>query len=219
MFSGIIEEKARVASLRKEGGALKLLLESHLDHSATNAGDSICIDGVCLTVTKIRGSELEFDVSEETARRSTLPDLRVGARVNLERSLALGGRLHGHLVYGHVDRTVCLRSRREENGLFELAFELPEEMRPYIVTKGSVALAGVSLTVGAVNEQSFVVYIIPHTAALTTLPDLAVGDKVNLEIDMLARYVQGLLFGSRLEKQSNLLKLLAENGYLSYKFS
>lgn len=216
MFSGIVEEVAKVVAVDTSGAGSKLAIESSLDHALTKAGDSLCIDGVCLTVTALKAPRLEFDLSEETGRRSTLINLSAGAKVNLERALKLGERLHGHLVFGHIDTTVKLLARSEEKGSWRLAFERPVELQGYIAPKGSLALAGVSLTVGEVEADRFSVYIVPQTAARTNLLEVALGRKVNLEVDMLARYVHSLLGGE--QGEARLLKALTENGLLSYKF-
>lgn len=214
MFSGIVEEMAVAAALKRRSGGLCLAVESELDHSAAKIGDSIAIEGVCLTVRSIRGRRLEFDLSEETARRSTLALLRPGAPVNLERSIQLGARLHGHLVFGHIDATVALKERVPEGASWRYSFELPQELRSMAAPKGSLALNGVSLTVGEVGAGYFNVYVVPHTASITTLGRLAPGGRANLEIDILARYVRAHLTGLADVNDGRLLKLLAENGYI-----
>ena len=189
MFSGIIEEAAEVSAMSVENGAARITIKSRLDHAETNLGDSIAINGVCLTVVEKRDGMLSFDAVAETLRRSTLGTLKPGARVKLERSLQVNARLHGHFVFGHVDATARLLARSTDGNSDRLTFELPKDYRGYVVPKGSVSLSGISLTVGEVTEDAFSVYIEPHTAEVTTLGDLKIGERVNFEVDMLARYV------------------------------
>jgi len=213
MFSGIVEEAATVVSLRQTAAEARLVIKSGLDHSGTKLGDSICTDGVCLTVVEHdRHGTLSFDLASETLRRSTLGLRKAGDRVNLERSLALGDRLHGHFVFGHVDARVKLISRRSEGTCDQLVWSLPPDLRHLVVSKGSVALSGVSLTVGEVDDTSFSVYIIPHTASVTTLHSLAVGDEANFEVDMLARYVNAALEGKK-HSGGMTIDFLARHGY------
>lgn len=190
MFSGIVEESAKVARVEGSSSLKTLTVESSIDHSDTRIGDSICISGICLTVVRKDGRNISFEVSAESLRRSTLGDLRPGDKVNLERSLKLGDRIHGHLVFGHVDAVITLISRRRDGESERLEWRFPVEYRKFITSKGSVSISGVSLTVGEVEGDKFSVYAIPHTLAVTTLASLAVGQKANLEVDMLARYVQ-----------------------------
>lgn len=218
MFSGIVEECAQVIDRRGAAGATRLVVESGLDQSQTRVGDSVAIEGVCLTVSDRNGDRLIFDVSAESCRRSTLDDLRKGCLVNLERSLKLGDRVHGHLVFGHVDAKVALRSRVKEGQSEKLVWELPPEFKKYLVSKCSIALSGVSLTVGEVGPDTFTTYLIPHTLAVTTLKSLKSGDHANLEVDMLARYVHSLL-GCQADRNAEILKLLTENGFLPPSFS
>ncbi len=190
MFSGIIETTGRVVKIDKKAIPYKISIKSKLATSKIKLGDSIAVEGVCLTVVKKLKDVLTFDAIAETLRCTTLGSLRAGSKVNLERSLVLGDRLHGHFVFGHVDATARLRSRvREGKESEKLTFAIPPSLRKYLVKKGSIALGGVSLTVGSVGEDSFCVYLVPHTLEVTTLADLPIGSSVNLEIDMLARYV------------------------------
>lgn len=215
MFSGIVEEAAVVVSCRAEATSARLTVKSALDHSRTQLGDSICIDGVCLTVVELDSQGiLSFDLASETLRRSTLGARRPGDRVNLERSLALGDRLHGHFVFGHVDARIKLLARRSEGTCDRLVWSLPSELRHLVVSKGSVSLSGVSLTVGEVDATTFSVYIVPHTASVTTLEGLGVGDEANFEVDMLARYVSAALAGHA-RSGALTLDFLAHHGYVS----
>ena len=164
MFSGIVEEVATITEVRPAGNGMTLRLSCTLDRSEMKPGDSICVDGVCLTLADCANNILSFDVSPESVRRSTLASLRKGASVNLERALVLGQRIGGHLVTGHVDTTSCLLRSQPEDAALKLTFELPPDIRPFVARKGSIALAGVSLTVGEVSLSTFEVYIVPFTA-------------------------------------------------------
>jgi riboflavin synthase len=190
MFSGIIEELA----VLEEFSESQLVVSSRLDHAKTAAGDSIALNGCCLTVvqkklTDKKSTQLSFDVSPETKRRTTIGSLAAGDKINLERSLVVGERLHGHFVMGHVDTVVSLKEKKTEGNSLKLIWALPADYAKFIAEKGSVSLSGVSLTVGEVGKDFFNVYIIPHTAEVTTLGAMKAGDLSNLEIDIFARYV------------------------------
>ena len=197
MFSGIVEESAAVHLLTDTA----IVVESALDHSETHLGDSISINGCCLTVVEYSKREnkkfhLRFEIAPESFRRTTLGSLKTGSKVNLERSLQIGSRLHGHFVFGHVDTVVTLISRQPDGNSHRLELSLPAEYKKFVVPKGSVSLSGVSLTVGEVTADSFSVYIVPHTSEVTVLSALQPGDGVNFEIDMLARYVHSTVLNS-----------------------
>jgi riboflavin synthase len=187
VFSGIIESVGEVVTVRRHRGGAVLTVRSELGGLAL--GESIAVSGACMTVTRARGRTFTVDVSAESLRRTTLGALHPGARVNLERSLRLGDRLSGHLVFGHVDGMGELRARRPEGGGALYRFALPATLGTLLVEKGSIAVDGVSLTVFACSVRAFTVAVIPHTARATTLGTLQPGDRVNLESDMLARYV------------------------------
>jgi riboflavin synthase len=193
MFSGIVEELAHVASCSFDVDPSQLIIESALDHSRSELGHSIAIDGVCLTLVEKTAKNgrffLRFELAAETVRRSTLGKLSAGIGVNLERSMILGERLHGHLVFGHVDAVSTLLSRERDGNCDRLVWQIPRGLAAFFVEKGSVSLSGVSLTVGEVTREHFSVYIIPHTAEVTSLSSLQVGDSANIEVDMLARYL------------------------------
>lgn len=195
MFSGIVEETADVISITPtELGGMQLSVSSRLDHTDTKLGDSICIDGVCLTVINISKNSsswhLSFDLASETVRKTTLGELKSGSGVHLERSLKIGDRLHGHFVTGHVDTYANLLKTTKEGQTLRFEFEVPENIDcSMLAQKGSVALSGVSLTLGEIKDRIFTVYIIPHTDSLTKLAQLKIGDKVNIEFDILARYI------------------------------
>lgn len=213
MFSGIIEEAAQVVSIVKGGQSHKLSVKSSLNLSDVQVGDSIAIEGVCLTVVEKRGPQISFDLADETLRRSTLNELHVGSAVNFERSLKMGERIHGHLVFGHVDATVEIIDCYNEGVSTKLVLSFPEELRPFLAEKGSVALAGTSLTIGEVEQHFFSVYLVPHTKEKTTLMKRKRGDKVNVEVDMLARYVVNALVVGQ-ASQTLSVDFLKSHGFL-----
>lgn len=208
MFTGIVEETGRVRSLTHPDATAAdavLVVEADVASRDAGLGDSIAVAGVCLTVTRLDADgAFAVDVMPETLRRTSLGALRPGAAVNLERALPADGRLGGHVVQGHVDGTATLLARRPGPRWDELTFALPAALAPYVATKGSVTLDGVSLTVAAVDAaaggeaggeggETFTVCLVPTTLERTTLGALAPGDAVNVEVDVLAKYVERLL--------------------------
>lgn len=190
MFSGIIETTGKITKIEQTADGAKLTLTSNLPSAELNLGESICINGACMTVTAIGETELSFDVSVESLRRTNLGDLQLGSLVNLERSLRLSDRLSGHIVSGHVDGVGRIQSVQPEGDSFLYTFELPRELSRYLVEKGSVAVDGISLTVFRCQPTSFTCAIIPHTYQVTTLHTKNPGDKVNLECDMQGKYIE-----------------------------
>lgn len=196
MFTGLVEDVGTVARADRRSDALVLAVRpARMPLAELAVGESICHDGACLTVTDIGRDSFSVLAGGETLARTTLGNLRVGKRINLERSLKVGDRLGGHWVTGHVDGTGELAARRDLGANLVLVVRTPPALLRYIVEKGSIAIAGVSLTVNAVDPETFSVAIIPHTRDMTTLGDLAVGDRVNLETDILAKHVEKLLAG------------------------
>ena len=194
MFTGIIVATGRLASVAERGGDLDLGIDAAaLDPSRIALGDSVSVQGVCLTVTRVEGAVFHADVSRETLARTTLGALTPGAWVNLEPSLRAGDALGGHLVSGHVDAVGHLAGLEQDARSRRLRFELPGALMRFVAPKGSICIDGVSLTVNQVEGRSFGVNIIPHTAEATTLGQLAVGDGVNVEIDVIARYLDRLV--------------------------
>lgn len=194
MFTGIILSKGRVASMTERGGDLELGIDAPgLDAARMNLGDSICVQGACLTVTRKQGSCFFADVSRETLAKTTLGRLQPGANVNLEPSLRAGDDLGGHMVSGHVDALGTLRRLEQDARSWRMEFELPPELMRFVAVKGSICINGVSLTVNQVEGRRFDVNIIPHTHAVTTLGEIRVGDAVNIEIDVVARYLERLM--------------------------
>ena len=193
MFTGIIVATGRVASLAEKGGDLELGIDAAaLDFTRIAVGDSVSVQGACLTVTRKEGTRFYADVSRETMAKTTLGHRGPGSTVNLEPSLRAGDALGGHWVSGHVDALGTLRLLAQDARSWRLEFELPESLMRYVAPKGSICVDGVSLTVNTVERRRFGVNIIPHTLKATTLGELKVGDGVNIEIDVIARYLERL---------------------------
>ena len=193
MFSGIIETSGTITRIDDIAEGVRLSLSSELPTAEVGLGESICVNGTCLTVTAIGDAELSFEVSAESLRRTNLGDLRPGSAVNLERSLRLEDRLSGHLVFGHVDGLGSVGSIRAEGDSFLYTFEIPRELSRYLVEKGSVAVDGISLTVFDCQPTSFTCAIIPHTHQVTTLKHRKAGDRVNIETDMQGKYIENFV--------------------------
>lgn len=195
MFTGIVEELGHVASISDLGDAARIVITGPLVTSDTRPGDSIAVNGVCLTVVDIHEADFSADVMLETLRRSSLGALAPGSRVNLERAARVDSRIGGHLVQGHVDGTALVRSIEPVEHWTTVTFEMDGGLSRYVVEKGSITVDGVSLTVVAVDEESFSVSLIPTTLEHTTLGTRQVGDTVNIEVDVIAKYVERLMQG------------------------
>lgn len=194
MFTGIVQDVGRIERVESRGGDLRLVIAcTRLDLAGAHAGDSISVAGCCLTVTQLEGQTFAADLSRETLSLTTLGELKVGSDVNLEPALRAGDALGGHLVSGHIDGVGRVTQVSAEARSLRLTVEPPAALMRYIAPKGSVAVAGVSLTVNEVDAATFGVNIIPHTQAVTTLGAVKPGDRVNIEVDQLARYVEQLL--------------------------
>jgi riboflavin synthase len=189
MFTGLVETVGSVTAIVPEPPGVRLVVAAGAIAADAALGDSICVSGCCLSVVRIAGGELEFQLGPETLARTTLGGLAAGGRVNLERSLRLADRLGGHLVTGHVDGRGALAERRDEGEWTTCRFAAGPDLLGQMAAKGSVAIDGVSLTVVDVDQATFSVALIPHTLAATTLGSLAVGDQVNLETDLVFKYV------------------------------
>ena len=197
MFTGLVEETGECLCLRRSASAIHLALVAPKMSHRILAGDSVSVNGVCLTVASHSEERLDFNILEETLLRTNLGDLHPGSKVNLERALRADGRLGGHFVQGHVDCTARLLSCEELKGDLKLEFDLPVTFSHYVAWKGSICVNGVSLTVAELKEKSFSVWIIPHTRNATNLGELVEGNKVNLEFDILAKYAERILAKAR----------------------
>ena len=193
MFTGLIEEVGAVATLDLNGRAKSFEISAPRLGPKVQIGDSVAVNGCCLTVARRRAEQLSFDVLEESLDRTNLKNLRAGDRVNLELALTAGQHLGGHFVQGHVDCAVPIFALEETGSDVRLEIELPAEFAQYVASKGSIAVNGISLTVAEALRKSFVVWIIPHTRTQTNLADAKQGDIVNLEFDLLAKYVERML--------------------------
>jgi riboflavin synthase len=194
MFTGIVEELGRVAAIQAlPDNAIRITIEGPTVLSDANLGDSICVNGVCLTVAEQNGDQFTADVMSETINRTTIGDLLAGSQVNLERPVTLSTRLGGHLVQGHVDAVGKVSAREHSENWDVVTITPPKELLKYVVEKGSITIDGTSLTVSAVTDTTFSVSLIPATLEKTTLGIRQIGDRVNLEVDVLAKYVEKLV--------------------------
>lgn len=213
MFTGIVEEVGSVVSLARAGGGYHLAVKGRLVVSDVALGDSISVNGACLTVTRFDSSGFAVGLSPETLRRTNLGDLRPGDMVNLERALRPGDRMGGHYVQGHVDAVGTVADRRQEGASLVVTIGFPRELGKFVVEKGFIAVDGVSLTVTASGDDWLSVALIPFTQQVVTLPNKKQGARVNLEVDIIAKYVESIL--SRREQPGRVTReLLAEQGYL-----
>lgn len=212
MFTGIIQARGTIAAIEKTGGDVRLSVQSTgLPFASYEIGESIAVNGACLTATALRNDGFDTDVSLETLTVTALSELAAGASVNLEPSLSLGDRLGGHLVSGHVDCIGKVVRIGKEARSTRLSIEIPAEYARYVARKGSVCVDGVSLTINEVSGNTFDLNIIPHTAETTIIGDYAAGTTVNIEVDLLARYIERLLG----KDQSNLsMDFLEAHGYV-----
>jgi riboflavin synthase len=190
MFTGLVADNARISSISKTGENWKVVIQTGFDLDTVELGESIAVDGACLTVTEMGNDTFAVEASPETLARTTLGERKIGDQVHLERALRVGDRLGGHMVLGHVDGVGKLVSKKRDKNAWLLDFEAPKNVARYLIEKGSVTIDGVSLTVNAVDNDRFGVAIIPHTAEHTNLTDHPVGRKVNLESDVIGKYVE-----------------------------
>lgn len=193
MFTGIVAGTGILRRKRGAGGGLAFDLEAGFDLDSPEEGESIAVSGVCLTAYSIKGRRFTVDVSPETLNRSTLGNFGVGATVNMERALRLSDRLGGHIVSGHVDCVATVRERRSAGAFILFSFSLPEQWERYVIEKGSITIDGVSLTVNRCGPGRFEVSIIPHTLQVTSLGALRIGSCVNIEVDIIGKYIEKLL--------------------------
>lgn len=214
MFTGLIEDLGTLLDLRRSSASASVSIATALPMAELRLGESIAVNGACLTVTAFANGRFAADVSPETLDKTTLGSLPRGVHVNLERALRLGDRLGGHLVTGHIDGMARLVERTRQGNAWRLAFQLEPTLARLLVSKGSVAVDGISLTVNEVTAEFFNVMIIPHTLAQTTLASLEVGDLVNIETDLIGKYVARLLAGASQPAGGVSLELLAKSGFL-----
>src|SRR3989338_2658492 len=215
MFTGIIQAIGRIAALEPAGGDVRLRVDSgQLDLSDVKPGDSIAVSGVCLTVIGLSAKDFVADVSGETLARTTLGGLAPATAVNLEKALTPTTRRGGHLVSGHVDGVGKVHDRRQDARSVRFRIATPRELGKYIAAKGSVCVNGVSLTVNVVRDAEFEVNVVPHTLAETNLGELAPGHAVNIEVDLLARYLERLLQGQDIATDGGTRDLLARHGFV-----
>ncbi|MDQ8181801.1 riboflavin synthase [Pelagicoccus sp. SDUM812005] len=193
MFTGIVEEKGKVLACEEREGSWRYRIAVEVVASGVSLGDSIAVNGCCLTVVEIGEGVLSFDVLEETRRVTNLRDIAVGSSVNLERSLRFDGRVGGHFVTGHVDGAGVIKTLRPEGKDVLLEIEAPEGFEKYLVYKGCIAIDGMSLTVAKVEGRVVTIWLIPHTLEVTTIGERAAGDAVNLEFDLIAKYTEKIV--------------------------
>ena len=213
MFTGIIEEIGKIKSFKKDSNGATVEVECSLVLEDTKLGDSIAINGVCQTVIELSSNSFKARVSDETLKVTTFENLKSGNIVNLERALTLSSRLGGHIVSGHVDCRGKFTKIEKLTDFYNLEFEIPQEQTKYVVHKGSITINGISLTVAEINQNRFKVAIIPHTFENTNLKALNIGDNVNIETDILGKYVEKML--SSKDNDSNIsMSFLQENGFV-----
>lgn len=216
MFTGLIEDLGTIREYRHGAESIRLTVSTAIPMDELHLGESIAVNGICLTVVSFGGGFFSADVSPETLDRTNLGGLGPGARVNLERALRLSDRLGGHLVSGHVDAAAAITERKRDANAIRFTFALPADINRYLVEKGSVAVDGISLTVNSVTSGTFSVAVIPHTLEMSTLKEKGVDAKVNIEVDIIGKYVERLMGGrdQSPEKKPLNLDFLAKNGFL-----
>ena len=214
MFTGIIEELGVVKEARRKGSSLGVTIKAKAVIQDVKTGDSIAVNGVCLTVTDYSRDSFSAEVSHETLDKSYFKELKKGDKVNLERALKVGDRLMGHMVSGHIDGTGVIIKKKKKDDFIDVTFKINGEMMKYIVTKGSVAVDGVSLTVAAREKDIFRVSIIPHSAKMTTFGIKREGSPVNIECDLVGKYIENFLSGGEKKKGSLNREFLKEHGFI-----
>lgn len=221
MFTGIIESFGTIKQIRPSGEGKVLTIGSDLDLSDSRIGDSIAVNGACLTAVSLENKAFSVDMAPETISRTTFKQMAPGTRVNIERALKLSGRIDGHLVSGHIDGTGTIASIKRQSNAVIVTIEVGQSLAADMIEKGSVAIDGISLTINRCSQKDFQVSIIPHTARITTIGIKQEGDLVNIETDMIGKYVKKILKGnvskndaSSGRKKDISLELLAKNGFL-----
>ena len=219
MFTGIVEGLGTLTGIRPSGHGSRLTVNADFDLDRTKIGDSIAVNGACLTAVSVAGRRFEADVSPETLEKTTFGQAKIGERVNLERALRLSDRIDGHLVSGHVDARGTITQKVSSSNATIVTFEIPADLSRYIIPKGSVAVDGISLTVNRCEGRSFDVSVIPHTGLVTTIGFKKRGDAVNIESDMIGKYVERFIARDRAEGKNDGkspidMELLARSGFL-----
>ncbi len=214
MFTGIIEHLGKVTQIKKQADSAVIVVDIAQMSKDVNSGDSIAINGACLTVTHIKGSEVSFDVSTETLSKTTIGELKTSDRVNVESSLRIGDKLGGHFVTGHVDGVGAINKKETETGQCTMWFSVSKELANMMIKKGSVAVDGISLTIVDLEEKSFSVALIPYTLEETSLGFKKVGQKVNIETDMLGKWVKRILVTDDKAVSGITEEMLKEKGFL-----
>ncbi len=212
MFTGLVEETGSIRSVRRTGRSLHLTVQARIVLQNVKLGDSVAVNGVCLTVVRFDSDSFTADVMPETYEKTSLSALAIGAIVNLERTMAVGDRFGGHIVQGHVDGLGRIHTLKQDEIAWRMTVEAPPDLLKYIAPKGSITIDGISLTVIEVDEPTFSVSLIPHTWAVTSMKQRQVGDRVNLEVDILAKYVERML-SARLGSKVN-EEFLREHGFM-----
>lgn len=215
MFTGIVEEIGKIESIKKGAKSSTLTVSGHLIFTDLNLGDSVSVNGVCLTVASLTENSFTADVMHETLNRSSLGHLKTGSAVNLERAMAANGRFGGHVVSGHIDGTGQISKIKKDDNAIWYTIRANSAIMRYIVHKGSIAIDGISLTIAEVSGEDFSVSIIPHTAKSTILSEKSVGSVVNLENDLIGKYVEKLMYPSQTKIQESKIttEFLQNNGY------
>ena len=212
MFTGIIEEVGTIKQIQKNPASAVLTIAADTVLEQTKIGDSIAVNGVCLTVTDLKVGSFTADVMHETLRRSSLGSVRTGSPVNLERAMQLGGRFGGHIVSGHIDGTAKVISLNRNRESFDLEIELSDEQIRYVIRKGSICVNGISLTVAEISGKRIKIAVIPHTYECTALSELKTGENVNIEVDIMAKYIEKFLSMSDNRSGIN-MDFLQRNGF------
>ena len=213
MFTGIIEELGQIAALEKHSGGARVKIAARVVTENTAEGDSIAVNGVCLTALNVRDGEFAADVSRETLNRSTLDKLAVGSVVNLERAATVSTRLGGHIVQGHVDGRGIFSSAKQDGDFWTVGIGFPKEIGQYLVYKGSISVEGISLTIANLADDYFEIAVIPKTWELTNLSSLKMGDAVNLEADVIAKYVERIMLYGQNKPAGITMEKLRNFGY------
>ena len=214
MFTGIVEDKGRVVRLERQGQVNGMTLEVPMGLTELSLGDSINVNGACLTIVEKKGQVITVDISSETLQRTNLSEIREGDEVNLERALRLADRLGGHFVTGHVDGVGTITEERKEGDFLHIRIRMPQSVMKYVVQKGSIAIDGISLTANECQGDEIRITLIPFTLQRTTLLEKRVGERVNVETDILGKYVESLLGRKRFEGKGFDREFLKMHGFL-----